>query len=286
MSSRVRLAHLSDIHFFQMDKGIAQLFSKNWFGIVNFFLRRKSEFDYSLLEQCLSLLIETKVPLALISGDISCTSSWKEFAKGELFIKKLENLGIESFVLPGNHDTYTKKSLRENRFYRSFPSSLAHQKVYTKQLSDYWWLIALDTTLPTPPLCCHGSFSKHLEEELEKALLNLPQGVNIILANHFPLSVDGKGKALKGEEALLNLCKRHPNIRLYLHGHTHKQTIYDGRSEGLPILVDAGSVVHKFEGGWHLIDCEKDSCTIVPFRYSHGQWSPLPKKTFSWSSHE
>lgn len=284
MSSPIRLAHLSDIHFFKMDKGIGQLFSKNWFGLVNFFLRRKSEFDYSLLGECLSLLTKNKVPLALISGDISCTSSWNEFAKGEAFVKNLQNLGIESFVLPGNHDTYTKKSVRQNRFYRSFPSSLAHQKVYTKKLSDAWWLIALDTTLPTPPLCCHGSFSAALEKELEKTLQELPKEANVILANHFPLSTDGKGKALRGEQALLELCKRHKNIRLYLHGHTHKQTIYDGTKEGLPILVDAGSVVHKLEGGWHLIECEKNSCTIFPFRWNSGHWTPLASQTFSWSN--
>jgi 3',5'-cyclic AMP phosphodiesterase CpdA len=144
-------------------------------------------------------------------------------------------------------------------------------------------LIALDTTLPTPPLCCHGSFSVDLEEELEKLLLSIPKEEHIILANHFPISANGKGKALKREPALLALFRRHQNIRVYLHGHTHKQTIYDGRKEGLPIFVDAGSVVHKTQGGWHLIECEKNSCTIVPFQWQKNHWAALPPKTFSWS---
>ena len=284
MPSSVRLAHLSDIHFFQMDKEFNQFFSKRWLGVVNFFLRRRSEFDHSQLEDCLSLLQEHKIPLALISGDISCTSSWKEFEMGKRFTDKLQHVGIESFVLPGNHDTYTRKALRQHRFYKSFPSSLSHQKVYTKQLSKQWWLVALDSTLPTPPLCCHGNFSTSLEKELEKTLSTLPKDAHIILANHFPISAEGTEKALKREPALLALCRRHPNIRLYLHGHTHKQTIYDGRKEGLPVLVDAGSVVHKTEGGWHLIECEGDHCTIIPFQWKGKHWEAQLPKTFSWST--
>ncbi|MES2200055.1 MAG: metallophosphoesterase [Chlamydiota bacterium] len=283
LASSFSFAHLSDLHFFHMSWGLGQFFSKRWIGNGNFILRRKREFNYKLLEGLSSILVEEKVPFALISGDVSCTSSEKEFAKAKTFIESLQNHGIETLTLPGNHDKYTKDSTKKNFFYNSFPSSLSTEGFKVQQLNPSWWMIALDTTLPTPLFCCHGHFSSELEEKLDIALKNLPSHANVILTNHFPM-VDKKENALKRSDALASLCKRHKKVRLYLHGHTHKPKIYDGRSLDLPIIVDAGSAVHQFSGGWNLIQCEDTGCTISPFTWTQGKWTPAPPTSFTWTN--
>lgn len=282
MADSFRFAHLSDLHFFQMTWGIHQFFSKRWIGNGNFIFRRKREFNPLLLNELSSILIQEKIPLVLISGDVSCTSLKKEFEKASLFVNRLQTEGIEVIILPGNHDKYTKKAADQKLFYQTFPSSLANDGLKVKQLTPSWWMIFLDTALPTPLFCCHGRFSEELEEKLEKTLKTVPSDAKVILANHFPI-LSKKGKDLEREDALLNLCKKHPQIKLYLHGHNHQPRIYDARSLGLPIVVDSGSAAHQFHGGWNRIECEKDLCTIKPYKWAHKKWTPLSETSFSWS---
>lgn len=279
LASTFRFAHISDLHFFHMSWDIRQLFSKRLIGIGNFLLRRQREFNYTLLEDLSSILIKEKVPFALISGDVSCTSTPEEFKKALSFVQRLQNHGIETLTLPGNHDKYTKKASKEGLFYHSFPSSLSSHGLQVHKLSSSWWMIALDTTIATPLFCCHGLFSKDLEEKLDKALTDLPAEANVILANHFPI-FEKKKKDLEREEALTDLCKRHKKIKLYLHGHNHKPKIHDARDQGLPIIVDAGSAVHQFSGGWNLIECEGNTLTISPFVWKHKKWIQAPSSSF------
>ncbi len=281
LASSFTFAHISDLHFFHMSFGLRQFFSKRWIGNGNFLLRRKREFNYKLLDGLSSILTQKKVPFALISGDVSCTALEQEFEKAKYFIHTLQNQGIKTLTLPGNHDKYTKESSKKKLFYNSFPSSLSTEGLHVQQLNPAWWMIALDTTLPTPLFCSHGHFSFALEEKLELALQNIPSQANVILTNHFPLS-NQKEKALERSEALASLCKRHKKIKLYLHGHTHKPTIYDGRPLDLPVIVDAGSAVHQFSGGWNLIQCEDKSCTITPYTWTGHQWLQTSPTSFTW----
>jgi 3',5'-cyclic AMP phosphodiesterase CpdA len=279
--SSFQIAHISDLHFFETSTGIGQFFSKRWIGNLNFLLRRKKEFIYSLLDPLLPLLLEHKVPLVVISGDVSCTSLPGEFYKASLFIKKLQAHGIETIVLPGNHDQYTRQAKKNQLFYRAFPSELQQKGLIVKRLPDSWWFIAMDTTLVTPLFCCHGKFTKKLEHELEKALANLPEDAKVILANHFPIALK-TDKALQRERYLIALLKRHPKIKLYLHGHTHRHRILDLRKQNLPILIDSGSVVHKRFGSWNLLECSNHSCTVLPFHWNQTHWIPEKKHLFTW----
>lgn len=281
LNSSFSFAHLSDLHFFHMSLDIRQLFSKRLIGVSNFLLRRRREFNYKLLEDLSSILIEEKVPFTLISGDVSCTALEQEFAKAQNFIQSLQDQGIQTLTLPGNHDKYTSESSKKELFHNFFPSCLSTSGFKIEQLNPSWWMIALDTTLPTPLFCCHGHFSLELEEKLDTALKNLPREANVILANHFPISFKQE-KALQREEALTALCKRHKKIKLYLHGHTHKPKIYDGRAEDLPIIVDAGSAVHQFSGGWNLVRCENNGCTIIPFKWAQDKWVRTLPNSFTW----
>ena len=269
-----KFAHLSDLHFSKVDFHPKQLLSKRWLGNANFLFRRKKEFDYAQLEQIIPILRKEQVSLVLISGDVSCTSSEAEFQKTLHFTKSLHHLGIEVLVLPGNHDQYTKESYRTKLFYRFFPSTLQTNKFLIKPLSGSWSLVALDTALPTPLFCSHGCFDEQLENKLEQALSELPKEVNIILANHFPIA--SKAMALKRERHLLSLIKKHPNIKLYLHGHLHRPAILDLRSKQLPVMIDSGSATHKAFGNWNLVACKAKECQVTPYRLSKDLWTPQP----------
>ena len=287
-SSSFRLAHLSDLHFSKVDKDFKQFFSKRWIGNLNFLLRRKKDFDYTILNSMPSLLQKEKVQLVLLSGDLTCTSSDFEFRMASEFTQKLQAAGLEVAVIPGNHDHYTKESYRKKTFYEFFssaqgshPWNLKKDRLSLKQLSKEWWLILLDTTLATPLLCSHGNFSSDLEKSLEEALKSIPPNSHVIIANHFPIDRKKWRPALQRKEAFLNLLKRHPEVKCYLHGHDHQSNIIDLREQGLPIAVDSGSSTHSKSGSWSLLECKPNSCSFTPFLWKN-EWEPQTPKQFTW----
>ncbi len=284
--SSVRLAHLSDLHFSKISWGISQFFSKRWIGNFNFLLRRRKEFDYSLLEELLPLFLEEKVQKVLISGDVSCTSLEVEFIKASLFVETLKKEGIEVVILPGNHDHYTKRETKEKTFYKFFQKpgssySLEKDRLEVIPLNPFWSLIALDTTLATHLFSCKGEFSKELEDTLQKTLETIPRKTKIIIANHFPILLP-KDESLQREAALLAILKKYSNIKLYLHGHTHKRRITDLSDKGLPVIIDSGSASHKFRGSFNLLDCEENSCLVRPYTWQKQAWTAEKPVSFTW----
>src|SRR5207249_2378107 len=104
----MRFAHISDLHFGSFALSPLQFFSKRWLGNFNFLLRRKRKFDYRRLVQLRELFKEHQITHVLITGDLSVTARPSEFWQGNNFVELLKEAGLEVFVVPGNHDHYTK----------------------------------------------------------------------------------------------------------------------------------------------------------------------------------
>lgn len=279
--SSFRIAHISDLHFSHITFHCKQFFSKRWVGNANLLLRRKKDFRYSLLDELIPLFLNKKVDTVLVSGDLTCTSSEEEFLLATLFIQRLQKEGFSTIVLPGNHDHYTKTAYKKKVFYHFFPSTAKEDRIHIEQLSDQWWVVALDTSLATPLFCCHGVFEESLERRLEATLTDLPSEAKVILANHFPLPISQDLSLQRGKQ-LEALLQRHPKVKLYLHGHTHKNRIIDRRNLQLPIMVDAGSASHRFTGGWNLIQCSDLESSIQPFLWQTKEWVPQHPHHFIW----
>jgi 3',5'-cyclic AMP phosphodiesterase CpdA len=122
-----------------------------------------------------------------------------------------------------------------------------------------------------------------LEQKLEKALQQIPSDHQIILLNHFPLfSIESSRKSLIRKEALKKLLERFPNVKLFLHGHTHRHSIADLRSSNLPIILDSGSAAQKNNGTWNLIDIHPQGCEVEVFKNGDQSWQPISKTQFKW----
>jgi 3',5'-cyclic AMP phosphodiesterase CpdA len=295
----LRLAHLSDLHFWKLVWSPSQFFSKRWIGNVNLLFKRKHTFAPDSLTTLIPLFREHKIDAVLITGDLSSTSHPEEFALAKQFISELEQQQLKVFVLPGNHDQYTKSAYQKKIFYQFFnpcystaqdPLSalnLAKDGLATAYFGNGWWLIGLDTAVATPLLSSQGHFSPELEQKLEVALKEIPYDHHVILINHFPLfSNESFRKTLIRKEALRKLIERFPKVKLYLHGHTHRHTLADLRSSHLPIILDSGSASQKQGGTWNLIDITKQGCEIEVFKNlskTHSpEWHPVLRSGFKW----
>jgi 3',5'-cyclic AMP phosphodiesterase CpdA len=278
-----RIAHLSDLHFASWDWKVSQLFSKRWLGNLNFLFGRRKHFDYPRLDQLPQLLKSLGVSTAVITGDLSTTSAPAEFETAKKFIEALGKQGIEALCIPGNHDHYTQEAYRNRHFYDYFPSAwdkslscnLKEDGVTAKKLCPGWWIVGLDTALATSWFHSTGLFNTRTEKALDDLLKSLPENDQVLLVNHFPFfQHESPRKQLVRGEELQKLIEKHPQIKLYCHGHTHRRCIAPLKASGLPLILDPGSTSHRKNGGWHLIDINYSAVSTRHYEWNHNQWTP------------
>ncbi|MBI3508038.1 MAG: metallophosphoesterase [Chlamydiia bacterium] len=251
---------------------------------MNWLWKRKSTFTQQPLESLPSLLTELGVDLVLLGGDFTSSSLPEEFAAAQQFVSQIRQPWI---AIPGNHDNYTKRAFRTRRYYDYFSnptgSTLRDFGIEIHPLIAPWTLIALDTTLATPPTSSVGYISKELEILLEDALKDLPASTSILLFNHYPFfQNDTPSHNLQRGEALEQLLRRHfPRIRLYLQGHSHRHTIADLQNSGLPIVLDSGCIAMGDQATWNLIDLQTDCCQVTGYLWKE-RWEPFRMETIPW----
>ncbi len=295
-----RCAHISDLHFSKPTWDPSQFFSKRWLGNLNLVLARKKIYTPDHLSALANTLKDLGISHVLITGDLSCTSFEKEFEMARDFVFSLKANGMNVFAIPGNHDHYTKQAYRDQIFYDYFDSSfseataalpptmsLKKDKVSARYLGHQWWLIGIDTALATPLLSSSGHFSQEIETNLEKVLTAIPSDHHILLMNHFPIfELESPRNRLIRKDALRALLLKFPNIRFYLHGHTHRHCIADLRPNQLPVVLDCGSTAHKTIGSWNMLEMNKEGCRVQAYRWKqtahNGAWTPNAEHFFKW----
>ncbi len=292
MADLIKIAHISDLHYNTITKNPLDLFSKRALGTLNLLFKRKKEWQGALIKALIPQFKELKVDLVLFTGDATSTSHPKEYREAANFFKELSDLGIEVVALPGNHDHYTQKAHRERRFYLSFephfnaPEPLAHFSLKThgvavKKLLNGWWIVALDTAPSTSWISSRGHFSQECERHLRTALDAIPPSDPILLANHFPFfQHESQRKILVRGKALQEVLEAHPNIKLYLHGHTHRLCVADLRSTGLPIILDCGSTGMGPAVSWNLLTLSPTEIHLTQFESHASSWSQARTQRF------
>ncbi|MBS3905316.1 MAG: metallophosphoesterase [Simkania sp.] len=289
---KLRVAHISDLHFAKVSFSPLQFFSKRWIGNLNLIVSRKHALAPQRLLPLVSLFHEIKVDLVVVTGDLSTTSLNKEFLKAKEFLDQMQSLQIKVISIPGNHDHYTQGAWKKKRFYDYFPDiqgndlSLRNDGLAAIDLNASWTMIALDTALATSLTSSRGSFTQSHEDKLLKVLRRIPTSKNILMINHFPLfQHERNSKTLERAPALKALLRQFPNVRFYLHGHTHKHCVADLRSNGLPIILDSGSTADLQRGSWNLLDLMPHHAKVQAF-CNHGTpqstWRPFRQLTWSF----
>jgi len=269
----------------------AQLFSKACIGNANLLFNRGYAFNSEQAYELIPLFKEQKVTDVIISGDLTTTASHSEFKLARAYVDRLEKEGFRVYLIPGNHDHYTKKAFRQKRFYDYFQESYTADSSYSlskhgitaKQVETGFWLILLDTALATSLPSANGLFSKKHESHLTSLLQTIPKNDRILCVNHFPFSQHEtpRRRLLRGE-SLEKMLRSFPQAKLYLHGHTHRRCVADLRANGLPIVLDSGSTSFK-NGSFNLIDLEKETCALVVYTAHQGKWKEEDHHLFRWN---
>jgi 3',5'-cyclic AMP phosphodiesterase CpdA len=288
----MRIAQVSDFHYTHITWNPFRLFSKRILGNLNWVFSRESEFSTDQLELLPPLFTELGVDLVLLGGDFSTTSLAEEFESASQFVKQIEQPWI---AVPGNHDHYTRSSYRNKHFYRYFANhrkeishpvdffTLKDHGVEAHRIAPTWWAIALDTARSTHFFSSAGLLSEKLEGYLEEIIQLLPPNDSILMLNHYPFfQNDETRRNLERGEVLQSFLNRHPRIRLYLHGHTHRRTIANLQPNHLPVVLDSGSSGEIKRGSWNLIDLSDKGCSIDLYSWENG-WKKTRTEEFAWT---
>ena len=285
----IKIAHLSDLHFSHFSWSLSQFFSKRWLGNLNLLLNRSKQHESALLFSLIPLFKEKKITHAIISGDLTTTSSDQEYQMAKAFVSSLHKIGIEVFLIPGNHDHYTKKSYKDKRFYTYFPSprrgsfSLSDHGVTSLPLKGGWHLVLMDTTYASSLISSNGCFSESLEQNLKHLLSNIPLEKPVILVNHFPFfQYDLPRRRLLRGKALEKVIAAHPNIQIYLHGHTHSRIVADLRSNHLPLILNSGATSHK-NGSWNEMHLGENTLDLIVHQWEN-EWGPIARHSFTFET--
>lgn len=286
----MRLAQISDFHFTKISWNPLRLFPKRFLANLNWLFTRKNSFSREQIEALPSCLKALQVDRVLLGGDFTTTSLLSEYALAKKFVKGLPAPWI---AIPGNHDHYTYRSHREKRFYRYFSHQrkIAHEVdfftlrehgVEAHRLNSKWWLIALDTAVPTHPYSSRGLFSEKLEEYLEEILAALPKEGSILLFNHYPFFQNDIARhSLSRGAALEAIVKKEGRIKAYLHGHSHRHTIADLQASQFPVILDSGCSADSQNGSWNLLEIDEAKLKVDVYRWK-GEWKCEERREIPW----
>jgi 3',5'-cyclic AMP phosphodiesterase CpdA len=264
----IKIAHLSDLHFSHIS--LFPFHLKRFVGLSNLILNRKKSYIEKHLNKVQAILKKKEINTVLISGDLTCTSHKKEFEKAKNFLNSFEK--SEFFIVAGNHDSYIKPA-RDNVHFLNLLSSdqFTKSKIDFQKLSDKWVYIGIDCTYPSSLFSAEGDFTNEIEKELMNTLNAISRDKNILVQNHFPIFHNAKKRRLlKGRQRLEELLKRYPNVKIYLHGHTHKASIL--KKEKLPYMICSGCTSHKTKGSFNIFTLKDLSFDVETYSLKDNDW--------------
>ena len=221
------LLHVADLHFWEVIRNPLRLLNKRFLGNLNVLLRRRYEFDLSLAEAYAQALAGAGGSPVLFTGDFTSTSTDREFARARAFVDDVREQGMDTFVLPGNHDVYTFEAARRKRFERHFAGLLPEQGYPARETLPGGTPLILVPTICANLISSRGQVAPETVRAT-RALVEECEGP-VIVAAHYPLLNETPGYTLTHERRL-----RHAEPLRRALGET-----------GKPILFVAGHV-HRF----------------------------------------
>ncbi|MCF7806455.1 MAG: metallophosphoesterase [Simkaniaceae bacterium] len=293
----MRIIHISDLHFGFPCYSPSQFFSKRMIGNANFLWRRRKIHSHRLIEAFLEQVDDFKGDVVMISGDFTTTAQKREFKEGIRFIQSLQSKGLKVFAIPGNHDAYTSSAYQNQDFYRYFAPYLPFEGwpgFHLKQHSVAHFtlsetlpheksglgVILLDCSTNTNYFSSTGRMTEKIAINLQQLLSEIPKNQPILLMGHYPFFKNEHPKRqLKQADLLRKIIISSPQIRLYLHGHTHRHAIADLRENAFPLISDAGSISVKKRGTFNIIDCSDEAIHMTVHRFDQ-QWNVESRHAF------
>lgn len=225
----------------------------------------------------------------LVTGDLTTTALAGEFADARAALAPLLTDPARATILPGNHDRYTRGSVRRRMFEGTFGEfAPAGPYPWLRRLDSRTGILGLDPT--RPHLSARGLLPvDQLERAKELVSDSSTRPRRLIVACHYPtVAPDRYRRELAGkrmvhaEAAKAWLATLGPH--LYCCGHVHAAWAFlpeeiPGElclNSGAPLLRD---LTETSPPGFLQIDLEGDDVSVIHQVWSVGRWVARPLMT-------
>ena len=250
------IIHISDLHFHKYPKKFYEWKSKRFLGVANTFFRRARQFPLYRAKKLVKQISKMKWDHLVISGDLTQLSLESEFSLArETFDPLLKN-NTRVTIIPGNHDRYVSETFSDDLFKKYFGVFFGKEEVHSLEINSDWVIIGWDSVHPNDLFTASGTVRRSTIIETEKIIRSFSKNKKFIIVNHYPLTFPINWKFDHSHE-LYNLLPvqkwilRFPQIRLYLHGHIHKNWVHNLSRESdkeLLLVNSAASSAKPFPG--------------------------------------
>ncbi len=223
----MRIAHATDIHWTE-SVPFTKLFGKRTLGTANQILRgRRHHFPEDVQQALMDHVRSLSPDLFVVTGDLTAQALPSEFDKARRFLAPVMQQ-IDTLVLAGNHDVYTRGARDTDRIASYFGDQLHRAGPIQRLDRNGLVVLGLDPNRPTF-LDAAGEVPTEQLDALSEALEDPTlDGRFRILALHYPL-LDRRGDVYDNtHHGLLNARVLIERLRaatykphLCIHGHEH-----------------------------------------------------------------
>jgi 3',5'-cyclic AMP phosphodiesterase CpdA len=252
----LRFLHTSDIHLLDLS-GVSpwRYLNKRLTGRVNLALKRQRSHDGKLFDRMMDLVPQLRVDRLVVTGDLTNLALEPEF---ELVQRTLRAAPVPTTVIPGNHDTYTRGSVRAGRF-ESFLSDFMEGERIGRAAYPFFQrhgdlaIIGVSTAIASLPLYAVGQVGADQLVRLSKLLeATGAAGLRRVVLIHHPVvdGVSGARHDLVDRSGFARVLAEH-GADLVLHGHEHVtiDTTLPGPAGPIPIHgISSGTSVSAKPG--------------------------------------
>lgn len=285
----MRVAHLTDIHWMAQPT-ISQLSFKRALGSLNLYLRgRRHHFDPLVQAAAVRRVVDLEPDLVIISGDLTALALPEEFALAREALEPVLSR-FPTFIVPGNHDVYTRGAARARRIEELFAPWMALD-VSPLPRVDVGDVTAIGLDPNRPALLASGEVRSEQLEALAQVLED-PSLTDrfVFLVLHYPVLdrdgavYDGMGHGLVNAQALIDLLAAAPRAPdAILHGHIHHgfRVELTAGAARVPIF-DPGSTGYAYmpkkrrAGALNLYDARPGSLDVSRFLFDGEAFSEEP----------
>ena len=271
----ISIIHISDLHFHTYPKNFRDWKSKRILGATNLLFRRKRQFPLQRAKKLVEQIQKMNWDHLVISGDLTQLALEKGFSRARKTLEPLLTDPERVTVVPGNHDRYVSQTVGVDLFSKYFGEFFGKKEIHVRELSSDWVIIGWDSAHPNDWLTAAGTVRRNTLKSTEDLLQSYTAKTKFIIVNHYPLSFPEGWKSDNLHELynlvpVRNWILRHSQIRLYLHGHIHKNWLHRMPRDYGPelLLLNSAASTSTLQSGqessFHQIDLYGDNVQVSP----------------------
>ena len=267
----MRIVHFSDIHFGGFPDTLSALIDKRILGSANFLLRRSAWIRTKRISQALVHAQQLAPDWIVCTGDITSTSSPREFALAQEALQPfVDTFGERLIYVPGNHDAYVQNGACKNALNNAFDmlnsGRWARSNLPFETGDGALRLFLVDEAQPNSWFMSTGRLDEPDRNTLHK-LLDQPRAEREtrILISHFPTAkADGRQLGARRRltaDAWKRQLLRDGLIDAALCGHIHRP-FARWEPNGTAEFCAGSLTLH----GWlNVVDCCDEKGTLSQF---------------------